>query len=471
LIAKYNAAGNVLWARSAGGNADDYGQNVTTDASGNVYITGYFVSSTITFGSTTLINTGNADIFIAKYDDTGNVLWAKSVGGTGIGYGYSVCTDASGSVFITGHFTSTSIIFGTTTLTNVGGADVFIAKYDTNGNVLWAKSAGGNTNDYGASVSTDGIGNLYVLGYFDSPSITFGSTTLTNTGSYDVFIAKYDANGSLIWAKSVGGTGDDKGNSITTDASDNVYVTGSFGSPTIPFGSTILNNAISTGSSDIFIAKYEAAGTVLWAKALGGTSSDFGSSVTTDASGNVFMSGRFTSLDMTFDSNTLNNAGNFDILIVEYDAIGTALWANSAGGNGADYGFSVATDASGNLYMSGRFNSSAIIFGSSTLTNAGTTDIFIAKYTGTGTGVNKMIGNNNIKISPNPISSTITITIPKSIYANITITNLTGKQVATYNLQNTTIETIDVSNLPEGVYFVSLKSDEGVITKKIVKTN
>ncbi|MCX6146500.1 MAG: SBBP repeat-containing protein [Candidatus Kapabacteria bacterium] len=191
-------APNCLWAKKAGGTTEDVSNSVTTDASGNVYVTGYFTSPTITFGTTTITNTGGYDIFIVKYDAAGTVLWAKSAGGTDSDYGSSLTTDASGNVYVTGRFVSPTITFGTTTLTNPGGYDIFIVKYDAAGTVLWAKSAGGTSDDHGRSVSTDASGNVYVTGYFTSPTITFGTTTLTNAGENDIFIAKYAGTGTGV---------------------------------------------------------------------------------------------------------------------------------------------------------------------------------------------------------------------------------------------------------------------------------
>jgi len=181
-----------LWAQRAGGTDSDYGYSCSTDANGNIIATGFFMSPTITFGTTTLTNAnaGMDDMFIVKYDPNGNVLWAKSAGGTSYDEGYSCSTDASGNIIATGIFQSPSITFGITTLTNADTGDMFIVKYDPNGNVLWAKSAGGTSNDMGKSCSTDANGNVFVTGYFDSPSITFGSTTLTNAGGDDMFIVK-----------------------------------------------------------------------------------------------------------------------------------------------------------------------------------------------------------------------------------------------------------------------------------------
>jgi hypothetical protein len=142
---------NCLWSNSAGGSLEDLVNSICTDDSGNVYVTGYFKSTTITFGTTTLINADNTgytnDIFIVKYTPNGTVLWATSAGGTNIDEGTSLATDVNGNVYVTGYFYSPTITFGTTTLTNVGIGDIFIAKYDGAGAVLWAKSAGGTGYD------------------------------------------------------------------------------------------------------------------------------------------------------------------------------------------------------------------------------------------------------------------------------------------------------------------------------------
>ncbi|MFH1005081.1 MAG: hypothetical protein V1781_06265, partial [Bacteroidota bacterium] len=160
---------------------------------------------------------------------------------------------------------------------------------------LWAKSAGGSSDDIALSVSTDANGNILVAGYFDSPTIIFGSTTLTNAGDYDMFLAKYDASGNVLWAKSAGGSDWDRASSVSTDANGNILVAGSFQSPTIIFGSTTLTKAGSDNYADMFLAKYDASGNVLWAKSAGGSSDDIALSVSTDANGNILVAGNFRS--------------------------------------------------------------------------------------------------------------------------------------------------------------------------------
>jgi hypothetical protein len=196
-IVKYDTAGNVFWAHSEGGIYSEFSEGVAADAAGNVLVTGFFESPSITFGITVLTNAGSGvspDLFVVKYDGAGNVLWANSAGGTGDDAGRSIATDATGNVLVTGFFISPSITFGTTPLTTTGGFDIFIVKYAPAGNVLWANSAGGTEDDRGRGVATDAGGNVLVTGEFYSPSITFGTTVLTNAiaGDYDMFIAKLD---------------------------------------------------------------------------------------------------------------------------------------------------------------------------------------------------------------------------------------------------------------------------------------
>jgi Secretion system C-terminal sorting domain/Beta-propeller repeat len=258
------------------------GRSNATDGSGNVYMTGGFSSASITFGTITLTNaaSGYMDMFIVKYDANGNVLWAKSAGGSNTDGPGSIATDGSGNVYVIGTFRSSSITFGTITLTFAGGmGDMFIVKYDSSGTVLWATSAGGSDYDNPHGIATDGGGNVYVTGGFLSPSITFGTTTLTNatSGYEDMFIVKYTASGNVLWAKRAGGSSNDMGYSIATDGSGNVFVTGSFLSSSITFGTITLSNTNgNTGDGDMFIAKYDPDSNVPWAKCAGGISTGHG---------------------------------------------------------------------------------------------------------------------------------------------------------------------------------------------------
>jgi gliding motility-associated-like protein len=394
------SAQNWLWGKASttsvsSTGAEGYG--VSADAFGNVYATGYFDGPDITFGTYTLTNTDptfhTSDIYIVKYDGSGNVVWAKSEGGAASEEAFSVSTDASGNVYVTGYFYSPTITFGTFTLTNSGSADIFTVKYNSAGTVLWAASAGGSNFDASNSVSGDASGNAYVTGTFLGTAITVGTFTLTNTdpsgNTENIFIAKYDPSGNVVWAASPDGNHRDYGNSICADASGNVYVTGYFDSPAITFGTFTLTNTVAY-FGDIFIAKYDGSGNVIWAKSAGGNNIDIAKSVSADALGNTYVAGYFRSPTIAFSPTTLTNAGSNDIFIIKYDVSGNVIWAESAGGSNQDLGFSVSAEASGNVYLTGNFNSSSITFGLNNLTPppatcaGGCDPIFIAKYDSNG---------------------------------------------------------------------------------------
>ncbi|MEN6445086.1 MAG: SBBP repeat-containing protein [Candidatus Cloacimonas sp.] len=373
-VAKLDSNGNWLWAKQAGGTNEDYGYSIAVDANGNSYVTGGF-SGNATFGTTTLNSSGDPDIFVAKLDRNGNWLWAKQAGGTSGDCGNSIAVDDNGNNYVTGLFKS-SATFGTTILTSSGSSDIFVAKLDNNGNWLWAKQAGGTSNDdKGYGIAADANGNSYLTGYFGG-SATFGTITLTCSGWYDIFVAKIDSNGNWLWAKQAGGTDYDEGKSITVDTNGNSYVTGVF-SGSATFGTTTLT------SYDIFIAKLDSNGNWLWAKQAGGTVCDEGNSIAVDYDGNIYVTGWFSD-SATFGNTTLTSSvhyvysNNRDIFVTKLDSNGNWLWAKQAGGTGDDYSYSIAVDSDGNSYVTGNFYVIAN-FGTTTLTSSGSSDIFISK--------------------------------------------------------------------------------------------
>ncbi|MEO8146831.1 MAG: T9SS type A sorting domain-containing protein [Bacteroidia bacterium] len=465
-VVKYDASGNVIWAKSAGGADNDDGSGISTDASGNVLATGYFYSDSITFGMTTLSNSGSSDIFIAKYDTTGNGLWAKSIGGNNQDYSSGISTDASGNVMVIGYFRSTSITFGTTILTNtnVGSSDIFIAKYDASGNVLWAKSAGGANYDYSYGISTDVSGNVLITGGFESDSMTFGTITLTNAGAKNIFVVKYDPLGNVLWAKSIEGSDIDDGVGISTDVNGNVLVTGDFYSPSITCGTIALANE---GNSDVFIAKYDTSGNVLWAKSAGGTGYDYGAGISTDANGNVLVTGFFDSPSITFGTTTLTNGGNNgtpDIFILKFNAMGNTLWAKSVGGTSNDYDYGISTDVNGNILLTGGFFSPSITFGTTTLTNAGVRDFFVAKLDNITGIADASTPLSMTSVFPNPSTGQISITSSK-IIDDVTITNPLGQVVYQAKLKD---KKLFLQIKDDGIYFVTLTSDKKTSTGKII---
>jgi len=237
-LAKMDANGNWLWATQAGGNSDDIGKGITIDNVGNSYVTGSFEETAI-FGSYSLNSSGIDDIFVAKMDTNGNWQWATQAVGTDLEKGRGIAIDDAGNCYMTGYFYETAT-FGSYSLTSSGEADIFVAKIDSDGNWLWANRAGGYSEDVGNGITTDDAGNSYVTGYFVDTA-TFGSYSLISSGLYDIFVAKMDTDGNWLWANSAGGNSDDVGNGITTDDAGNSYVTGLF-MDTATFGSLSLTS-------------------------------------------------------------------------------------------------------------------------------------------------------------------------------------------------------------------------------------
>jgi hypothetical protein len=485
-LVKYDINGNVLWAKSAGGKGDDEVFSAAINASGDIYVTGFFDSPVFPIGPDTLMCNGEyyTTIFLAKYDTSGNVLWAKSIRGgkyldDGLTHFSSVAVDASGNAYLAGYFDTDSITFGGDTLKNAGGYTIFLAKYDAGGNVMWAKKAEGTSDmDFAYSVAADAQGNAYITGSFSDSLIIFGSTTLTNTNPYNqnVFLVKYDTYGNVLWAKCAGSMGsyDDQANSVAVDTSGNVYITGYFDSPILTFDfDTLIRGA---GAHNIFLAKYDKNGNVLWAKNAVGLNIADASSVTVDAAENSYITGGFGPSTITFGFITLSATGTEDIFVAKYDPGGNVIWAKSDAGSVGDEsgGLSIALDTLGNTYITGCFGNETynggdtITFGTTSLTNAGWSNTFIAKlyYNKIIDVINEQENSLNLSVYPNPTTNNLIIESPQS--AVIEITDVQGQLIKTLtSTDNKTI--IDVSAFASGVYFIKATTEKGVVIKKFIK--
>lgn len=311
-LAKYDGAGNVLWARQASGTGYEFARRIVLDESGGVYLAGAF-QHPITFNSNTINPVGSGDTLLAKYDSAGNFIWAKHSGDPGFySEAYGLARDGVGNLFVTGYFDD-SITFGTTMLVSNGSHDLFVTKYDSSGNVLWARSGGGTGSDWGWAVATDKSGNSFVTGYF-SGTATFSGTQLISSGSMDMYLAKFDPSGNLLWIRQGGGTGDDEGYDLTVDPDGNAVVTGWFtGSAT--FGTNHLG-AAGGSSTDIFVAKYSGGGDLLWVKQAGSISADYGRNITHDAIGGLYLTGRFTG-SASFDTINRLSVGGSDVFVAK----------------------------------------------------------------------------------------------------------------------------------------------------------
>ncbi|NOU47082.1 MAG: T9SS type A sorting domain-containing protein [Bacteroidales bacterium] len=491
-ISKLDSAGNFIWAKAMGGTAIDHGYSIALDGLGNVYSIGEF-QATADFdpgvGIFNLTSLSGYDIYISKLDAAGNFVWAKQFGSANIDGGRDIAVDASGNVYTTGYFRWT-VDFdpgtGTFNLTSSGGDNGFISKLDAAGNFAWAIQIGGMgpwiAGDFGYGIATDGTGNVYTTGTF-TDSVDFNPGTdvfkLDAIGGSDVFISKIDPAGNFVWAKQMGGSNINAGNSITVDATGNVYTTGFFwGTGDFDPGSGTFN-LIAYGDKDIFVSKLDAGGNFVWAKAMGGggTAVDIGNSIAVDASGNVYTTGFYTgTADFDPGDGTYNlfTGWGSSIFFSKLDASGNFVWATRIGGvSGLDGGNSIALDAYGSVYTTGAFGGVTDFDpgdGTFNLTAAGASDIFINKMGQTGVGLSENEWSNTINLFPNPTTGKFTIDI-KNIdgqAANeIEIYNAFGEKVYTASNIKQQNE-IDLSDLSKGVYFIKMYNGIKIYNQKIV---
>jgi hypothetical protein len=397
LLILTSQAQNLDWANSIGGSGYDYGESVVVDASGNVYVVGGFdgtIDADPSAATVNLTSNGSDDFFIQKLDVSGNLVWAKSIGGTGSDGGYYITIDTAENLLITGIFSGTTDFDpsgSTSNLTANGMEDIFILKLDVNGNFIWAVSAGGTSIDQGSELITDANNNVYITGQFEG-TVDFdpGASTnnLTSNGSQDVFILKLNSSGNFVWAKSVGGASLDQGNSITIDASGNSYITGGF-SGTVDFdpGASTNNLISNSSSSDAFILKLDASGNFVWANAKGAANYESSNSIAIDGSANIYTTGLYDGT-VDFDPGSevfnLTSSANSGSFVQKLDVDGNFIWAKALGECESEC---LAVDGSGNVYTTGSYvgtNDFDPSASTSNLTSNGSEDIFIQKLDASG---------------------------------------------------------------------------------------
>lgn len=432
-IAKYDAAGNYVFAKRIGSYPHDLVNYMTIDAAGNMYITGYY-SGKVDFdpgpGQTILTSTtpSTNDAFFAKYSNTGNLIFAKSIGTTGADVGNYIEVDASGNIYITGSFGASGGDFdpgpGVQPLTNKGGTDLFFAKYDSNGAYLFAKGIGGTSSDAGATIKIDNAGNVYLCGTF-SGQVHFDPDNNLGTligGSSDAFFAKYTNTGEYIFVKALRGGYGKEIKAMGLDASGNIYLAGTFFDRVDFDPGTDVVNISSQGSSDIFFGKYSPAGDYIYARTMGGSGSDNGYDMFVDGTGNIYLTGSFSST-VDFDPgpgvSNLVSSGSHEIFIAKYNTSGEYMSAQKSGGISADYGYGITVDAASNIHICGTFTGTADFnpAGSAILsTDANNLNGFILKLNADGSFARVLQTGNHSTLSMYDAGNSITTDAEGNIY-------------------------------------------------------
>ncbi|MBC6609664.1 T9SS type A sorting domain-containing protein [Hymenobacter sp. BT507] len=409
-LAKYSAAGAVLWAIKL--DASAYASStVAVDAAGNAYMAGEF-DSTITLGTTTL-TTSAYDAYVVKYDAQGMQQWVRQ-GGTAGTTSRGIATDASGNVLLTGHF-NTSVAFGGTPLT---GGGIYFYRFSPAGNVLQATRVASQGFAYG--LTADNTGNTYITGEF-TDAVVFGTTTLTSAGRSDLYVCKLDATGTVLWARREGGPNEDVGLSVAVDANGNPVVGG-------------YSDGVQVGgqqTSKLLLARYSNQGTALWNRQI--TPGEVGNykvtAVAYDGRGGYYVTGSSRG-STVFGATTVTSASE-SAFVARYDSQGAAQWAGQVGAaTAADQssGFAIATDASGNTFVTGAAVGT-LTFGTLPAVTFTSPSAFLLKLTAGGViaaSAQRTVAA-PLAVYPNPASGRATIVVPATEGGTLELLDVQGR--------------------------------------------
>ncbi|GAA3999809.1 hypothetical protein GCM10022408_08510 [Hymenobacter fastidiosus] len=414
-VAKYTADGTLAWVRYALETEGDTRAAVAVDAAGNAIITGYFGGS-LSFSNTAIapLTTAGPDVtdaYVAKFDPQGNLLWARAGGATANGDAYAAAagTDALGNIYVAGDF-SGSLSFGGPAV-STSNEDIFLFKFTPAGAVTWVRTAGGSATDYAYALATDAAGNAYLTGSIYE-SATFGTITLANTGAADNedgFVVKYDTQGTVQWAQRFG--------VATNGDSGSSIAVDAAGNVAVGGYTDYFYNGTEDGTS-IFVGRYNSQGARLWSQKITPAETSYisGYGVAYDGKGGLYMTGNFLG-SLTFGPTTLTaaNTDNGDLYAVRFDGQGKTVWADKVTSPGRDngvIGLDVATDGLGNAYVVGAVGGNAT-FGTIATSGVGINS-FVAKLNagGTITASRPALAALALSVYPNPASEQATLMLP-----------------------------------------------------------
>lgn len=454
-VAKFNSSGQIIWLIGEGGAGEDKGFGIEIDQANNIYVCGFF-SSSITIGTTTYTSEGEKDILWLKYDNAGSLLASKVWGDIYSDVATKIFIDDYDKIYLTGYFEDT-VNFDSYTLISEDTRDMLLLKLDTGGNVIWARKAGGQGGNYGWDINVDNTGIVYVTGFAAGHDMHFGSITTTNT---DVFISSFDTSGAVLWANSIDaiGIGVLYGNSVSSDVSGNVYITGfSFQDQNMHFGSTILSG------NNSYVAKYNSSGNLVWAKGIATNTIDGANYIVVDSGKNIYIAG-FLDYWGVFGADTIYTNGGEDVFIAKLDSNGNYIWSALAGGSGTDGAYSLTLDNNGSIVLTGYTTSSISYFGPYTINGASGQDMFVAKLSQT-TGLPVVQGSDKqLYIYPNPANDMLYV---KGVKENAAykIQSITGATVKEGVLQKNH-GAIDIQDISPGLYLLHAAGEVHKIVKE-----
>ncbi|OFY86738.1 MAG: hypothetical protein A3F72_00105 [Bacteroidetes bacterium RIFCSPLOWO2_12_FULL_35_15] len=390
-VAKIDPQGNYLWAKRGSNHYDDRGLGICLDPSGNVYVTGTCWGGLV-FGSLSVYNSTfyTDQIFVLKLDTNGNEIWLKNAGVDESGYpynddqGFDLTSDSNGNIYVTGFLSNhdfTDLYANFDALQIIVPADdslAFVAKLSNAGLWQWVRTFGGLDDARDNRITTDAENNIYVTGGFRGTQ-TFGTTILTSYGGSDVYVVKYDDQGNFIYAKNAGSPLDDRGNDIAFDHTNHLYITGEFKAKAI-FGNDTINNNGSDDDRDIFVARMSKTGVFEWVKKAGSNNGgDRGNGIVVNNTGNIFVTGQYKDT-AKFGGfiEVYTGPGDIQIFIAAIDSLGKWRWVLNGGSISDDRGNGITCDNDCNVFADG-FYENTLNFYPSTINSAGLKDIFTVK--------------------------------------------------------------------------------------------
>lgn len=405
-VFKTNASGAVLWQEKFGRPLSDKVNAMVVDNAGNVYITGMFTGTNVSFkfaagaDLTSQVAGSSADICLVKYNSAGAFQWARGIGSATTDEGLGLSFDASGNLVLCGFIGGTATVYSRATpsiatITAIGGLDAVVAKFAPDGSYIWGQVVGSAAGaEKATAITTDASDNVYVGGLvFGTVDLDPGAGTTTVTegipqGAGDVYLAKYSSTGAFLWGGSMVGAGAEQINSLSVSGSF-VYAAGYFNG-FVDFNLLAgANNLTSTGGKDIFFSRYATSnGAFGYAQKLGGTLDDEARSIRVNASEEIYLTGYFSGSTIDFDpsagTSNLTSAGGFDIFMAKYSATPTLTWALQVGSATQDEGYALNLDGNGNIYLGGTYSNNATDFdngaGTRTLASVGLRDGLFSKY-------------------------------------------------------------------------------------------
>jgi len=458
----YDGNGQEIFRMKNTGNGNFTGTSVLIDTIGNIFLSGTF-DNTLILGGVSTQAIGNSDGFVAKINSVGTVLWIKTCGGMGYESISAMVLDKADNIYITGAFQA-SIALENTTLTGNGGNNVFVAKYDGNGSFQWAQKADGNTsNDYVGSRSIAfANGTVFVTGTFDGNANFYSTKLTTGATESDAYIAAFNSSTSISWVKQIHNADI---NIMKLDPENNLCLAGNFSNGT-DFDNIHLQATKGLFVSNIFIAKLDFNGKAMWAQRAGSDYSDYCGALAVDSKENFYIAGSFSDT-ATFGNTKLISNGEQDLFVAKYDKYGNKLWLRGLGADGEDAGVTLCVNnAENSVYLIGTVEDGPVSVGNTMLT--GFNIYFLSELGDINTGIEPEHTRADWQIFPNPCSGTCYLSIDKSLENNtlFSIIDLAGKQIQSGKLDASS--GIALQGLASGMYMLVLQNGNDRSQQKFI---